>query len=177
MRWRFDAFRMLLQDHGLLTEPGRRGLDVGCGTGIVQRQLQSGLGWHVDGCDLNSAALTRNSTPGARIMLYNVFDRQVSLCEAYDYLVMFDVIEHIEKPAPFIEAALYHLKPRGLVFVNVPALPSLFSRYDTAAGHFRRYTTDGLTEELRNAGIEVSDVRYWGLSLIPVVALRKILSG
>src|SRR2546423_9247134 len=166
IRWRFEAFRMLLRDNGLLVEPGQRGLDVGCGTGIIQRQLQSGLGWHVDGCDLNSEALTRNWTPDARIMLYNVFDRTIALRETYDYLVMFDVLEHIQEPVPFLEAALHSLKPGGIVFINVPALPSLFSRYDVAAGHFRRYTRSALADELQRAGIEITETRYWGLSLV-----------
>jgi SAM-dependent methyltransferase len=175
IRWRFEAFRMLLRDNGLLAEPGQRGLDVGCGTGIIQRQLQSGLGWHVDGCDLNSEALTRNWTPDARIMLYNVFDRKVALRETYDYLVIFDVLEHIQEPVPFLEAALHSLKPGGIVFINVPALPSLFSRYDVAAGHFRRYTRSALADELQRAGIEITETRYWGLSLVLIVALRKQL--
>ena len=72
--------------------------------------------------------------------LYNIHDRAPDLAARYDAIILFDVIEHIESPAEFLASALYHLKPGGRVFINVPALQSLYSKFDVAVGHYRRYS-------------------------------------
>ena len=72
-------------------------------------------------------------------------------------------------------SALYHLKPGGHVFINVPALQSLYSKFDVAVGHCRRYNKGTLEAELAKAGIRKVDDRYWGLTMLPLLALRKLL--
>ena len=59
--------------------------------------------------------------------------------------------------------------------MNVPALPFLFGEYDRAAGHLRRYSPRTLRRELSGAGVEIRDVRFWGLSLVPLLAARRAL--
>lgn len=152
-----------------------RGLDIGCGQGIVQRQIEALTTWRVDGSDLNRLALERSQPGRGEKFLYNIHDRREEMREAFDFLVLFDVIEHIDEPVPFLEAALFHLKPEGLVFVNVPALSWLYSRYDRVAGHFRRYSKTSLQTELEACGARIVAIGYWGMSLIPLLILRKVL--
>ncbi len=171
--WRFRAFRRLLADKGISTPRSWKGLDIGCGRGTVQRQMGKAFGWAVDGCDLNAGALRENHTAGAALMLYDIRECRREFAGVYDFIVLFDVIEHIAEPGAFLAAALFHLKPGGYVFVNVPALPSLFSRYDEVAGHHRRYDERLLASELGAAGLEIVESRYWGLSLVPLLWARK----
>jgi hypothetical protein len=70
---------------------------------------------------------------------------------------------------------LRHLKPGGHLLINVPALQDLFSAYDVAAGHVRRYDRDSLVAEFAGHDLRVLDVRYWGLSLVPLLFLRKLV--
>jgi len=60
------------------------------------------------------------------------------------------------------------------VFINVPALMSLYSAYDEVVGHQRRYNKKTLWELLDDCHLEVADIQYWGLSMIPLLFLRKI---
>lgn len=62
----------------------------------------------------------------------------------FDAASAFDVIEHIEDDAAFVEEIEEILSPGGLVFVTVPALMILWSPEDILAGHFRRYTRSSL---------------------------------
>jgi SAM-dependent methyltransferase len=94
---------------------------------------------------------------------------------AYDVVLLFDVLEHVEGPVSFVAALGRHLRPGGHLLVNVPAVRALFSGYDVAAGHLRRYETPSLRADLERGGLEVRDVRYWGLSLVPLLFLRKAL--
>ncbi len=59
--------------------------------------------------------------------------------------------------------------------VNVPALQYLFSNYDRAAGHIRRYSLSQLTILGKSMGLEAVAGTYWGLPLLPLLAVRKLL--
>jgi 2-polyprenyl-3-methyl-5-hydroxy-6-metoxy-1,4-benzoquinol methylase len=174
LRARFAFFLRAVRNLGLDPRTFMTGLDIGCGHGAVQRQLAAHTAWRADGCDLNQAALSLHSGNVGRVLFYDTNDRRAEFREKYDFLVLFDVIEHIEKTTPFIEAAAYHLKPGGYVFVNVPACQRLYSRYDTAAGHYRRYDKKLLHAHLTEAGLTVSSLRYWGMLLLPALIARNV---
>jgi len=59
---------------------------------------------------------------------------------AADTVIYIDVLEHIEDDRGELALAASHLKPGGRVVVLAPAYQSLFGPFDTAVGHFRRYT-------------------------------------
>ncbi len=42
-----------------------------------------------------------------------------------------------------------------------------------AAGHVRRYTAESLVAECEDLPLDVLDVRYWGLAMVPLLWLRK----
>jgi 2-polyprenyl-3-methyl-5-hydroxy-6-metoxy-1,4-benzoquinol methylase len=175
MIWRTRAFVQQCRELSISTEAPLAVLEIGCGYGILRRMLETATRWKIDAVDLNVEAL-RHSTPGrGRTALYNIHDRASSLAARYDAIILFDVIEHIESPVEFLSSALFHLKPGGYVFINVPALQSLHGKFDVAVGHIRRYSKASLEAELARAGIRKVDNRYWGLTMLPVVALRKLL--
>ena len=57
---------------------------------------------------------------------------------------------------------------------RLAALQSLFSLYDIAAGHLRRYRRETLAGELDGLGVDVLEMRYWGFTMLPVLMLRKL---
>jgi SAM-dependent methyltransferase len=65
---------------------------------------------------------------------------------AFDTLCYIDVIEHIEDDRAEVARAVSLLRPGGRVVVLVPAHPKLYTPFDAALGHFRRYTTTMLRE-------------------------------
>lgn len=173
-RWRLAALRRALRDAGV--GPGyRTALDVGCGAGILAAQLEGALGWTVDGTDLNMAALERCAPRRGRTLYYDVTEERPELIGRYGAVILFDVLEHLPEPRVLVRAALRHLAPGGLLLVNVPALPGLTSAYDRAAGHLRRYTVPTLAGELDGLGLTTRVLRHWGLSLVPLLALRRAL--
>jgi hypothetical protein len=68
------------------------------------------------------------------------------------------------------------MKEHGYMIINVPAIPALYSKYDVAVGHIRRYTKDSLTSEISAAGLVIETIAYWGLSLVALLFLRKVAS-
>lgn len=153
----------------------RNVLDIGCGHGIAREMLEHDLGIAVDGCDLNRSALEMAKPGKGRLFVYNILEQEPSLLERYDAVLLLDVIEHIDDDAAFVRAALRHLRPGGIVAINVPASMMLFSDYDRAVGHVRRYTPDGLRKLLGSCGVAVQGVQPWGLLMIPLLLVRKTL--
>ena len=176
-RWRLEVLRRALADTGI--DPGSRlsALDVGCGSGVLAAQVEAVTGWTVDATDLNMPALERCSPRRGRTFYYDITSEQSELLGRYDVVILFDILEHLPDPRAVVRSSLRHLRAGGALLVNVPALPALMSAYDEAAGHLRRYTTDSLTRELDGLGVEPRVVRYWGLSLVPLLGLRKIVLG
>ena len=54
-------------------------------------------------------------------------------------VVLFDVLEHIPDTQPFLSSVIRHIKLNGFLLINVPALQTLYSKYDETVGHVRRY--------------------------------------
>jgi SAM-dependent methyltransferase len=174
MRWRTRAFLRQCRALSIPTEAPSSVLEIGCGHGILRQMLEAATKWTVDAVDLNAGALFHSAPGRGRTALYNIHDRAPDLAAKYDAIILFDVIEHIDDPVSFIMSALYHLKPGGHVFINVPALRSFYSKFDVAVGHYRRYTKQTLEMELAKAGVRKVDDRYWGLTMLPLLALRKL---
>ncbi len=168
---RFDVLRKISGEHSW---EGKKIGEIGCGHGLVQKQLGQNYGVLVDGFDLNAEALRDSVAASHPRYCYNIFDRHPQFSAKYDLLILFDVIEHIEQEKPFLEAALYHLKPGGHLLINVPAFMGLYSQYDIAAGHQRRYTLQTLEQLCASMELKRVTATYWGLPLIPIMLMRNL---
>jgi SAM-dependent methyltransferase len=172
MQWRHCLLVRALQRAG---DEVRNALDIGCGHGVTREMLEHDLGIAVDGCDLNRTALEMANPGKGKLFVYNILDQEASLLGRYDAVLLLDVLEHIDDDAAFLRAALRHLRPGGIVAVNVPASMMLFSDYDRVAGHVRRYTRYGLRELLESCSVDVQAVQPWGFLMIPLLLVRKSL--
>jgi len=168
---RFDVLRKLGQ---AITFRDKKIGEIGCGYGLVQKQLEQGYGVTVDGFDLNADALRDSQASDHPRFCYNVFDCDSRFAAHYDLLVLFDVLEHVEQEKGFLEAVLYHLKPGGLLLINVPALMFFYSAYDKVIGHQRRYSIRTLEAICASVGLKRTAVSYWGLPMIPILFLRNL---
>src|SRR5260370_30792037 len=67
--------------------------------------------------------------------------RNVAAASLYDTILYLDVLEHIADDAAELAAAANHLAPGGHLVVLGPAHQFLFSAFDEAIGHYRRYNS------------------------------------
>jgi SAM-dependent methyltransferase len=173
--WRFRAFLAQLEALSIPLDAKWHGLDIGYVHGVTRGQIERATAWTTDGADLNREALLQNDTKSGESYHYDIHDRRPEFADRYDFLILFDVLEHLDRTSEFLESALYHLRPAGLLFVNVPALNRLSSGYDEVVGHRRRYEKSTLRREADAVGLNVRDLRYWGFSMLPYLVLRKLM--
>jgi 2-polyprenyl-3-methyl-5-hydroxy-6-metoxy-1,4-benzoquinol methylase len=64
--------------------------------------------------------------------------------ERFDTILYIDVLEHIEGDDAELRQSADRLRPGGKVIVLAPAHGWLFSRFDSAIGHHRRYSAEML---------------------------------
>jgi methyltransferase family protein len=148
--------------------------EVGCGHGLLQKQVEDAYGKDVSGFDLNESALRQNVSSRSKLYCYDIFQRNAALGERFDLIFLFDVLEHISDESAFLKALLFHLSPSGRLLVNVPAGQWAFSAYDDAAGHVRRYSIKTLKLVMAANGLALKEWTYWGLPLVPSLLLRKL---
>ena len=168
---RFEVLRRLTGD--LITD-AKQLAEIGCGHGLLQRQVEDTYGRDVAGFDLNEYALTQNVSRRSPVCCYDVFQMDLRLQSRFDVIVLFDVLEHISDEVRFLRALLFHLAPHGRIVLNVPAGQWAYSAYDEAVGHVRRYSIGALREAVGRNGLRVRKWTYWGLPLVPVLMLRKL---
>lgn len=175
MGWRLRAFLNQARSLDIPLDQPLHGMEVGCGHGVLRGQIEQNTVWTVDGTEIDLASLKRNVKGRGQLFFYDILEQREQFKDKYDFLFLYDVLEHIAQTSVFLDACLYMLKKNGLLFVNVPAIQALFSPYDTAAGHYRRYNRNSLAAEFNKNTFRILDLRYWGFTLVPVLLVRKLL--
>ena len=103
------------------------------------------------------AVLEERFAGSERITVRRAADRHD---EPFDSAVLVNVLEHIDDDVGALSALRDELRPGGRVLVYAPAFNALYSRFDAAVGHYRRYTRGTLERTMEDAGLEVVDARY-----------------
>jgi SAM-dependent methyltransferase len=78
----------------------------------------------------------------ARVVCGNIRDLPAE--SPFETILYIDVLEHIEDDRGELEQAALRLAPGGHLVVLAPAYQTLFSDFDAAIGHHRRYSRDAL---------------------------------
>ena len=125
-------------------------LEVGAGIGANTLRLRSGSErrWVCLEPDPQLASTLREQLAGTRweatteVVTGTVED--LGAAEQFDSILYIDVLEHIEDDRAELGRAARLLAPGGHLIVLGPAHTWLFSPFDQAIGHFRRYTTSVL---------------------------------
>src|SRR5258708_6468764 len=137
-------------------------LEVGSGIGSMTQVLCGGARhWTCLEPDANLSAR-------ARILL----DRTAMNCEfrvgtldalrqdeTFDTILYMDVLEHIADDRKELNRAALHLRPSGALCAVAPAHPMLYSKFDRAIGHVKRYTKKTLSAA-GPSGLRLERLRY-----------------
>lgn len=127
---------------------GNTVLEVGAGIGATTLSL-------CDGSNERWVCLEPDSELSKQIDLLLREGRLSPCCEVvngtvndvsgqFDSVIYIDVLEHIEDDGAELKLAATHLKPGGFLIVLSPAHQTLYTAFDRAIGHYRRYDKNAL---------------------------------
>src|SRR6266849_5325801 len=152
IRRRFEVMRRLV---GSALHGGTRLAEIGCGNGLLQRDIEDHYGIPVSGFELNELALKKNVSRRSPLYCYDIHQRDSRFAAYFDLIFLFDVLEHIEDEGEFLQSVRFHLSDSSLLVINVPAHQFFYSNYDRAAGHVRRYSREQLKQILERNGLKI----------------------
>ncbi len=152
-------------------------LEVGCGTGNVLRALKQACpDSMVVGMELWFDGL-KHAQGRADARLVQADLRNWPLGRQVDRVGMFDVIEHIQDDRAVLSSLWNCLAPGGCLLLTVPAHQSLWSYFDEAALHCRRYSTGEIRQKLTEAGFHVEFLSQFMACIFPLVWIVRKMRG
>jgi len=109
-------------------------LEIGCGQAGFLRMAE--MYFDVEGKDISNHAI-ESIRPhfGDRVSVYNVEKDQLP-AHRYDVIVVFNILEHLQRPDIAIEKIAGALKPQGLVIGSVPNNSGPLGSVVTRVGNF-----------------------------------------
>jgi len=152
---------------------GYRVLEVGCGTGNVLRVLEAicdrgvvvGMDLFVEGLRY---ARFRTCCPLVQGDMH-----KPPFGATFDVIGLFDVLEHLPNDIQVLRDLHAMLAPGGALLLTVPAHASLWSYFDEASHHCRRYEADELRHKLEDVGFRVEYLTQFMAPLFPMIWLGR----
>jgi SAM-dependent methyltransferase len=154
----------------------RRILDAGCGTGGLLVRLGAACpGATVLGLELDPEALRLARGKSAAPLCRGSVDRLPFAPGAFDAILSADVLCHagVDERRALAEFRRC-LAPGGLLLLNLPAYPWLYSAHDRAVANARRYAAGALRRLLADAGFAAIRLGHWNSLLFPLMLLRRL---
>ena len=138
-------------------------LEVGAGIGSNTSYLDQKLSgrWVCLEPDSNLISLIHENLARVRHRKYEVVCGTLKKVDAerFDTIIYIDVLEHIENDVVELETASKLLRAGGRLIVLSPAHKFLFTPFDAAIGHYRRYNTSTL-RSLTPLGLDLERIFY-----------------
>jgi len=146
-------------------------LDVGCGTGVITRELVPKFNAYSIDIDEEACSITKKINP----QTYQIdFTNEIELdLPKFGTIIMPDSLEHMREDEKALKNANKLLEQHGELIISVPYANCFWTKNDDARGHERRYSKKTLKEKLQAAGFEVKSSKYWGgLFLLPILMAK-----
>ena len=92
-----------------------------------------------------------------------------------EYVALLDVLEHQDDDRQFLGGLLARMAPGATLIITVPALMQLWSGWDVALGHRRRYDRRSLRRAFDGLPVKVVEMSFIFPEMIPFGLLRTRL--
>jgi ubiquinone/menaquinone biosynthesis C-methylase UbiE len=156
---------------------GNNVVEAGAGIGSTALLLNNGTSgeWLMLEPDNEMAAILHLKLAGNEFPKNcSVLNGTISnLTRKFDTILYIDVLEHIEKDKEELAKAASLLEGNGHLVVLAPAFQFLFSPFDKAIGHYRRYNKKAL-KEVSPPGMKIIHNSYYDSAGFGAAMMNKL---
>jgi SAM-dependent methyltransferase len=178
---RKDLVKRILDRESL---SGKTCLEFGFGAGDMLL-LYASLGLETFGFEISEAAfdnarLRIEKHPALKGKISLLRDKEDIYDRRYDFIMAFEVLEHIEDDLSCVAEWRNILNEGGKLLISVPAHRSKWGDNDVVVGHYRRYERAGMCNLLTRAGFKIE--YFWNYAyplsiLLDLFPQRRVLGG
>ena len=174
--WYYAGKRVIVREWIDRARPSKKDdllLDCGAGTGIFAKEME--VRCRVLVLDDHEEALRILRKKFRDDQILSLAGDRVPLPDgSLEYVTALDVLEHVPDDAAVVRGFSRLLKPGGLAVITVPASMALWSDWDVALHHFRRYNREQLRSLFPSDEWEVVYINYTNVIVYPLVwCVRK----
>lgn len=184
--WWDQAHKAMYADfcRNILPSKAGRLLDVGAGLGYFVRTICQESNWEAYGSEISVGAVRyAKEVLGVTTITCGKLEESGYPLSSFDFVTLWDVIEHIPNPDSLLRQIANLLKPKARLFLHTPNAPVQLLKarikkgikgedpeghYLEARDHINLYSAAGITRVLERCGF--TDVRFQHLSPIQSVA-------
>lgn len=139
-------------------------LEIGCGSGVFIALARQIAGLSIEGLEQNKDAVREALQRGMRVREATAEDVAKQSPASYDAVCSFQVLEHVPRPAEFLDACCTLLRPGGLLVLAVPNQRSyvrhMVNPLDMPPHHMTRWTRKALERVQTHFPLRVRHISY-----------------
>jgi len=167
-------YRILLKKY-LAVKPNFHILDIGCGTGMIMKNVLSSFG-KVHGIDASPEAVEFCKDRAlSNVYCANAVETGLD-SNTFDCITAFMIIEHIDDDVKFIKELERMCKKGGKVLISSSAFSALWSEHDDACEHMRRYSIKEFNSLIKsNSSFKILKLSYYNIVLFFPALLAAFL--
>jgi len=148
-------------------------LEVGAGNGdvtsFISDVFKDALITIVDSSDYALDPLNQRFCDNSNVDILKIALEEYSPKTQFDYILSFEVLEHIKNDLDVIKRMNTLLHDDGLLILSVPSYMSKWQAQDIASGHIRRYEESEIIEKLKLSGFEILELYDYGFPLTTIM--------
>jgi 2-polyprenyl-3-methyl-5-hydroxy-6-metoxy-1,4-benzoquinol methylase len=144
-------------------------LDIGAGDGMFLDRI----GNNYEKYALEGSEITRNTLKGKGIKVFDSFQAAIEThADAFDVIVMFQVLEHISQFSEFLTSISKLLNSNGILLISVPNISSVFEQerlfkgMDMIPNHINKWSEKSLDIALKKSDLSTVHIAYHPFSIL-----------
>ena len=172
VRWRYHHVLKFVAKNVPI---GAKVHDVGCSSGeLLEKIKRIRPDLQLTGSDVSVEAVTvalQKSVGECFVADFCVSEPEQELLSKFDFVILSEVIEHVERDRDLLAAILLMLKPGGVLYLSTQS-GKRYRMDREVLGHLRHYGKQDLVTLLKETGFELVKASNSGF---PMLSLQKML--
>lgn len=171
--YRQSVLDLILKKYLFKFDKGVKIVDIGCGTGGNIRFLSKNYN-NIMGIDNNEFAINYCREKNLNVIKGELPDLNFIEDNSVDFILIFDVLEHIQDDKFSLSVLKSKLKEGGYILLTVPAFKFLWSNHDEAFHHKRRYNIKQIKQILKGLNFKIIKASYIYFLLFPLIFFVRL---